>query len=50
MSTSTSDHATAGATLFPRGVPPAVASLLLLLLAVHAPEHLEDLAVLMVGA
>lgn len=49
MPSSTSDHATAGGTLFPRGVPPAVASLLLVLLAVNAPERIEDLARLMVG-
>ena len=47
--TPTSDHATAGPPFFPGGLRPAVASLLVLLLAVYAPERIEDLLVLMVG-
>ena len=49
MPSASSNHATTGPPHFPGGLRPVVASLLVLLLAVYAPERIEDLAVLVLG-
>jgi hypothetical protein len=49
MAATTSNHATTGERPTSPRIPPAVASLLLLLLVVYAPEHLEAVTKLLLG-